>query len=350
MSGYGSASGGPFTVAELARRLGGEVEGDGARELVNVLPLAEAGPEHLSFLSNRRYYPQLETARAGAVLLDRETDSHGHTAIRCEDPYISFARALALFHPQPWPEPGIDSRAAVADDAKVGGATIEAFAWVGRGARVGAGTWIESGAYVGAGATVGERCRLMPHAVVTAGCRLGDHVWLNPGAVIGGEGFGFAPSPGGHTKIPQAGITVLEDDVEVGANSSVDRATMGETLVRRGAKLDNLVQVGHGAEIGEGCLLVAYAGVAGSSKLGKGVVMAAKSGVANHLEIGDGAQIATGSRVVQNQPAGARLSGYPAIDHRRWLRSVTAVADLPAMVRRLRKLEARVAELEKESD
>ena len=339
---------GPFTAAWIADQVGGEVEGDPEVELADVRPLAAAGPEHLSFLSNRRYYRQLKTTRAGAVLLDRKTDAHGRTAIRCEDPYIAFAGALALFHPHAWPEPGVDPRAAVAEDAVVSGATVEAFAWVGPGARVGAGSWIQSGAYVGAGVEVGRDCRLMPHSVVAAGCRLGDRVWLNPGAAIGGEGFGFAPSHDGHVKIPQVGSTVLEDDVEVGSNSCVDRATMGETLVRRGAKLDNLVQVGHGTEIGEGSFLAAYAGVAGSAKLGKGVVMAAKSGVGNHLEIGDGAVIATGSRVLKDQPPGARVSGYPAIEHRQWLRSVTAAADLPALLRRVRKLEARIAELEKD--
>ncbi len=339
---------GPFSAAEIASYVGGEVEGDGTAELVDVRSLAEAGPEHLSFLSNRRYYRQLKTTRAGAVLIDRRTDAHGHTAIRCDDPYQAFARSLELFHPTPWPEPGVDPRAAVAEDAVVEGATVEAFAFVGPGARIGPGSWIESSAYVGAGAEMGKSCRLMPHSVVVAGCRLGDRVWLNPGAVVGSEGFGFAPSPAGHVKIPQTGRAVIEDDVEIGANSCVDRATMGETTVRRGAKLDNLVQVGHGAEIGEGNFLAAFAGVAGSARLGKGVVLAAKSGVANHLEIGDGVVAATGARVLKAQPDGARVAGYPAIDHKQWLRAATRFADLPEMARRIRKLEARLAELEKE--
>jgi UDP-3-O-[3-hydroxymyristoyl] glucosamine N-acyltransferase len=341
---------GPFTAAEIAEHVGGEVEGHAEAKLRGVRPLAEAGAEHLTFLSNRRYYRQLATSRAGAVLIDRTTDAHGHTVIRCDDPYQAFARSLALFHPLPWPEPGVDPRAAVAEDATVEGVTVEPFAFVGPAARVGAGSWVESGAYVGAGAEVGENCRLMPHSVVTAGCRLGNRVWLNPGAVIGGEGFGFAPSPDGHLKIPQVGRAVLEDDVEVGANSCVDRATMGETVVRQGAKLDNLVQVAHGAEIGEHSFLVAFAGVAGSAKLGKGVVVAAKAGIIGHSEIGDGAQISTGSRVLKSQPAGARLAGYPAIDQAAWLKAAARFADLPEMAHRIRKLEARVAELEQEED
>jgi UDP-3-O-[3-hydroxymyristoyl] glucosamine N-acyltransferase len=341
---------GPFSVAEIAAHVAGEVEGDGTTELTDVRALSDAGPEHLSFLSNRRYYRQLKTTRAGAVLIDRETDAHGRTAIRCDDPYQAFAHSLALFHPRPWPETGVDPRAAVADDAVVEGATVEALAFIGPGARVGAGSWIEAGAYVGAGAVVGESCRLMPHSVVAAGCRLGDRVWLNPGAVVGGEGFGFAPSPEGHVKIPQTGRVVVEDDVEIGANSCVDRATMGETGVRRGAKLDNLVQVGHGAEIGEGDFLAAFSGVAGSARLGKRVVLAAKAGVGNHLEIGDGVVAASGARVLKDQPDGARVAGYPAIDHQQWLRAVGRFADLPEMARKIRKLEARVAELEEKQD
>ena len=348
MTAAGETGPGPFTAAEIAAHVGGEVEGDGAVELVDVRPLGEAGPEHLSFLSNRRYYRQLRTSRAGAVLIDRTTDPHGHTVIRCDDPYQAFARSLALFHPLIWPEPGVDPRAAVAEDAVVEGATVEAFAFVGPGARVGAGSWIESGAYVGAGAEVGESCRLMPHSVVAAGCRVGDRVWLNPGAILGGEGFGFAPSPDGHVKIPQVGRVVIEDDVEIGANSCVDRATMGDTRVRRGAKLDNLVQVAHGAEIGEHDFLVAFAGIAGSARLGKGVIVAAKAGVIGHSEIGDGVQIATGSRVLKSQPAGARLAGYPAIDQAAWLKAAARFADLPEMAKKIRKLEARVAELEQQ--
>lgn len=342
------ATAGPFAVAELAERLGGEVVGEGDRTIEDVRGLADAGPRHLSFLANRRYARQLADSRAGAVLLDRDTDARGHTAIRLDDPYAAFARALALFHPQPWPEPGVHPQACVAPDARVEGATVEAFAWIGPGAVVGAGSWIEAGAYVGAGVEVGERCRLMPGSVAYSGAVLGDRVWLNPGAVVGGEGFGFAPRPDGHVKIPQTGFAVVEDDVEIGCNSCVDRPTMGETAVRRGARLDNLVQVGHGAEIGEGTLMAAYAGVAGSTRVGKGVMFGAKSGAINHLEIGDGATLSTHCIAFQDQPDGAQLAGSPAIDRRTWLRATTAFADLPALLKRVRALERRVEELEEE--
>jgi len=346
------APAGPFTVAELAERLGGAVEaqrrGDASRELVDVRGLAEAEAEHLSFLANRRYVRQLKTSKAGAVLIDRQTDAYGHTVIRLDDPYAAFARALAWFHPQPWPEPGVDPRACVSPDAEVDDARIEAFAWVGPGARVGRGSWIEAGAYVGGGARVGERCRLMPGSVVCEGCRLGDRVWLNPGAVVGAEGFGFAPRAEGHLKIPQVGRAVVEDDVEIGANSCIDRAAMGDTTVRRGAKLDNLVQVGHAAEIGEGALMAAYVGIAGSTRIGKGVMMGGKAGAINHITVGDGAQLGTHTIAMGDQPAGAQLAGSPAIDRRKWLRATAVFAELPELLKRVRRLESRVVELEEE--
>lgn len=343
------ATGGPFTARELAERLGGELEGDGDRELTGVRGLGEAESDHLSFLANRKYVPQLETTRAGTVLLDRDTDAHGHTAIRVDDPYVAFARALALFHPQPWPEPRVDPRASIADDAVVDGATVEAFAWIGPGAVVGPGSWIEAGAYVGAGVRLGERCRLMPGSVAYAGTVLGNRVWLNPGAVVGGEGFGFAPRRGGHVKIPQTGRSVIGDDVEIGSNSSVDRATMGETVVGEGSKLDSLVQIGHGARVGDRALMAAYAAVAGSTRVGDDVTFAGKAAAINHLKIGAGSILSAQSIAMRDLPEGARVAGSPAIDHRRWLRASAAFEKLPELLTRLRELERRVAELEAES-
>lgn len=351
-----ASTSGPFTVAELAERLGGEVEealeGEGEREITGVRTLEDAGPEHLSFLTNRKYVRQLESTDAGAVLLDRNTDAHGRTVIRLDDPYSAFARALQLFHPQPWPEPGIDPRAHVHPDATVDEtATVEAFAFVGAGAEVGAESWIESGAYVGRGVTLGERCRLMPGSVAYEGSVLGHRVWLNPGVVVGGEGFGFAPNPAGHVKIPQVARAIVEDDVEIGANSCVDRGALGDTVVRRHAKLDNMVQIGHGSEVGEGSLLAAYAALAGSAKIGKGVMLAGKAGVINHLEVGDGSTFASQSIAMSDHPPGSHLAGTPAMDRRRWMKASAVFQDLPDLLKRIRKLEKlekRVEELEEE--
>ena len=336
-------------MGEIAARLGGVVEGDANHRVVGVAPLDKAGTEHLGFLSNPRYIQAAKRSQAGALLVGESADIPHQNLIRMADPYQGFARIMQHFHPYQSPEPGVDDRAWVADDALIAGARIEAFAWIGPGAVIGAGTWVQAGAVVGAGTTIGRDCRLMPHAVVMDGCTVGDRVWLNPGAVIGAEGFGFAPNPAGHEKIPQAGDVSIGDDVEVGANSCVDRAAMETTHVRRFAKLDNLVQVGHAADVGEGALMVAYSGVAGSSRLGAGVVLAAKAAVLGHLDIGAGTQVGVSSAVTHNQNAGAKVTGVPAIPHRRWLRSAHEFAALPDLAKRVRDLEKRLAAMEEES-
>ncbi len=338
--------GGPYTAAELGRRLQAKVEGAGDPSLIGVKSLETAGPAHLSFIANRRYLAAARASAAGAILAGPGVDIGDRLVLRCADAYMGFAQAMALFHPYIAPEPGVDPGAWVAPDAQVDGARVEALAWIGPGATVGPGTWVEAGAVVGRGATVGRDCRLMSHSVVGADCTVGDRVWLNPGAVVGGEGFGFALGPEIPVKIPQAGRVEIGDDVEIGSNSCVDRAAMGSTRVLRGAKLDNLVQVGHAAEIGPGSCMVAYSGVAGSSRLGAGVTLAAKAAILGHLEIGDGVAVGVASAVHDDQPAGARVTGVPAIDHRTWLRAATGFSEIPELIKGVRALEARVAELE----
>ena len=341
---------GPFSAAQLAEYLGATVTGDGARLLSGVRALEDAGPAHLSFLSNRRYVRQARTTLAGALLLDLSTalpDDHPAVLLRCADPYAAFARALRLFHPEQRPEPGISPQAHVHPSAQVApSATVEAFAWIGPDAVIGAGCWIEAGVRVGAGAVVGADCRLMANSVVCDGCCLGARVWLNPGAVVGAEGFGFAPTATGNLKIPQVGRAVLEDDVELGANTCVDRAALAETRVGQGTKTDNLVQIGHAAQVGRHNLMVAYAGVAGSSRLGERVVLAARAAVLGHITVGDGAQVGVSSAVHGDVPPGARVTGVPAIEHRTWLRAASAFGDLPDLMREVRRLEARVETLE----
>lgn len=337
---------GPFTAGELAERLGGEVEGDAGVSLVGIRTLVDAGAEHLSFLRSRRYSSQLESTLAGAVLLDRESDACGRTAIRCDDPYIAYARAQALFHPLPWPAPGVDPQAWIADDAMVEGATVEAFAWIGPGARVGSGSWIQAGAYVGTNARVGDDCRLMPGSILLEGCELGDRVWLNPGAVIGGEGFGFAPHSAGHVKVPQVARAMIGDDVEIGANTSVDRGALNDTVIEAGSKLDSQVQIGHGARVGAGSLLAGFVGIAGSSRLGRFSMFGGRSGTSDHVTTGDGVQLAGGTIIFGDQPDGAQLAGVPAIEASLWRRAVAAFSRLPDMLRRQRRLEKRLARLE----
>jgi UDP-3-O-[3-hydroxymyristoyl] glucosamine N-acyltransferase len=335
-----------YTASELAQHLGAAWEGQGDPSFVGVKGLLEAEPEHISFLANPRYSRHMDSSRAGAVLVSRDAHAGTTPVLRCDDPYVAFAEALSLFHPPRPRTASVDPRAFVAPDAQVDGATIQAFAWIGPGAVVLPGTLVEAGAIVGEGARVGRDGHLMHHSVVAHGCTIGDRVTLNPGAVIGGDGFGFAPSPRGHVKIPQVGRAVLGDDVEIGSNSCVDRAAMDETRVETGAKLDNLVQVGHAAKVGEDALMVAYSGVAGSSTLGRGVVLGAKAAVLGHLQVGDGVHVGTASVVHRDTPPGSEISGIPAIDHRQWRRAAVALSELPDLLKQVRRLESRIIELE----
>jgi UDP-3-O-[3-hydroxymyristoyl] glucosamine N-acyltransferase len=263
--------------------------------------------------------------------------------VRVAEPYRAFAQALSLFQPVKWPAEGVHASAVVAEDAILGpGVCIEPLAIVQSGARLGEGCWLQGGSYVGAGAVLGERCRLMPGAVVMDGCTLGAQVWLNPGAVVGSEGFGFVPDTDLPVKIPQAGTVVIEDHVEIGANSCVDRAALGETRVGRGAKLDNLCQVGHGAEVGPANLLVAYAGIAGSSCLGRAVTLAARASVLGHLRIGDRVTVAGHSLVSKDVAEGDSVSGVPARPHAQWLRERAASRSLPEMVRAVQALQRQI--------
>ncbi|MDP2305342.1 MAG: UDP-3-O-(3-hydroxymyristoyl)glucosamine N-acyltransferase [Pseudomonadota bacterium] len=331
------------TVAELAASVGGTVEGDATRAIRGVRGLEDAGPEDVSFLANRRYARRMAETRAGCVLVGPKDKAHDRTVIRCADPYLAFAQVLRVFVPEARPAAGVHPMAVVEGSAE--GATVMAFAYVGPGAMVGEGSVLYPGAYVGAGASVGRGCTLMAGSVVADGCQLGDRVWLNPGVVVGGEGFGFVPTASGHVKIPQTGRAVIGDDVEIGANSCVDRAAMGETVVQRGAKLDNLVQIGHGATVGPDCLLVSYAGVAGSTRLGRGVVLAARAGVLGHLDVGDGVVLGADALLTEDAAAGERRSGVPAIDHRRWLRVAASLPELPELLVTVRRLEAEIARL-----
>lgn len=332
-----------LTVAQVAAAVGGTVEGDGSLRLSDMCGLEEAGPEHLSFLANRRYLKAMRSTRAGAVLVGRDDDALGRTVVRCSDPYAAFAQALRLFHPLQRTVPGIHPQAVVEGTAE--GATVMAFAYVGPGAQVGEGTVLQPFVYVGAGAVVGQDCLLMPGSVVMDGCVLGDRVVLNPGAVIGGDGFGFAPTPQGLLKIPQVGRAVLESDVEIGANSCVDRSAMGDTRIGHGSKLDNLVQVGHAARMGPHCTVVALSGIGGSAQVGAGVTVAAGAKVLGHFSVGDGTQVGAMSLLTGATPPGARRSGVPAMEHDQWLQMAADLPRLHELLERVRLLEQEVASL-----
>ena len=347
-----------LSLEELARRIGAELRGPGTSGMSGVAPLESAGPSQIAFYANPRYRKELAATRAGAVIVCEDDIPHvppSAARLVAAQPYVAFAKASALFHEELVVVPGIQRGALIDGTADVHPtAAVAPGAYVGPGAKIGARTTLHAGARVLDGARVGEACVLWPGAVVRERCIVGDRVILQPNAVVGSDGFGFAFDLEGdgngpmHRKVPQAGIARVEDDVEVGACSCIDRATLGETVVGRGTKIDNLVQVGHNVHVGPLCLLVAQCGISGSTELGQGVILAGQVGVVGHLRIGDGARIGAQSGVARDVQEGETLSGSPAIAHRDWLRLSAALPRVPDLLREVRKLQQRVEQLEKE--
>jgi UDP-3-O-[3-hydroxymyristoyl] glucosamine N-acyltransferase len=341
------------TLSELAARVGGEVAGDGTVRLEGVAPLEEAGASQVSFFSNRKYRQAFEASRAGAVVVEPDAEvPAGRTVLRVRNAYLAFAKISTLFHPPREPLPEVAPSAVIHPTARVHpSAQVMPLACVGPGAEVGARTILFPGVHVADGARVGEDCVLYHNVVVRERCVLGSRVVVQPGAVIGSDGFGFAFDPEGdgrgprHFTVPQIGIVVVEDDVELGANTCVDRATLGVTRIGRGARIDNLVQIAHNVEIGPLTILVSQVGIAGSSKLGMGVVAAGQVGIVGHLKIGDGVKIGAQSGVTSDVEAGAAISGSPAQPHAEWLKSMASLSHLHEMRRELRELRREVERL-----
>jgi UDP-3-O-[3-hydroxymyristoyl] glucosamine N-acyltransferase len=341
-----------FSLADLAGELKAALEGDVGRVIRGVRGLEEAGPEHLSFLASPRYRPQLPATRAGAVLLreeDRALCPAGCAALVVPDPYLAFALAMRLFHPAP-PHPGWGRHdsAVVAPDAQVHAESwlgpqvvVEAGAVIGRGSRLLGQTTVYGGAHIGEDCLIHTGCQVREH------CVLGNRVLLQNGVIVGAEGFGFAPLPeGGSLKIPQAGRVVIEDDVEIGANCCLDRGTMGDTIIRHGARLDNLIQIAHNVEVGPGTLIAAQSGVAGSTRLGADCRIGGATAINGHIRIGDRVQIGGGSGVTGSVPDDRIYAGFPARPHREFLQQQAALAHLPELQRQARELGRRLAGLE----
>jgi UDP-3-O-[3-hydroxymyristoyl] glucosamine N-acyltransferase len=338
-------------LLELSARLGCAVRGDGQVEVRRVSGIEHAQPCDLTFVASRRYAAHLATTRASAVILSPELATP-LPSLLSDNPYLTYARAVALLHPLPRPEPGVHPSAQVHPSAALGeGVHVGALAVVGRGVRVGARSLLHPHVVLYPGVEIGEDCVLHSAVQVREGCRLGRRVVVQNGSVIGGDGFGFArDDQGRYEKIPQVGIVVVEDDVEIGALVAIDRAALHETRIGRGAKLDNLVQVGHSVTIGEDSVLAGQVGVAGSTRIGRRVTLAGQVGVAGHLEVGDGVVATAQTGIPSSVQAGAIVSGYPAIDNRAWLKASAAFARLPELQKRVRELERRLGELAGRAD
>jgi UDP-3-O-[3-hydroxymyristoyl] glucosamine N-acyltransferase len=329
-----------FTLGELAKALGATLEGDAGRLVTGVAPLESAGPEQVSFLTHPRYTDAARSSRAGAFVAGVKATGLPAPVLRVPAPEQALVDLLNLFHPPAAIVPGVHRTAVVAADARVDPtASIGAHTVIEAGASIGARVRVSPLGYVGSGVEIGEDSSLGPRVVLLAGVRLGRRVLVQPGAVLGADGFGFAFDGAQHRKIPQTGGVVIEDDVEIGANTTIDRATFGDTIVRRGTKIDNLVQIGHNVEVGEHSILVSQVGVSGSSRLGRGVVLAGQVGVADHVTVGDGALVGAQAGVPSDLEAGGKYLGTPARPMLEAKRIMAAETRLPELLRRVRALE-----------
>ncbi|MFN7992074.1 MAG: UDP-3-O-(3-hydroxymyristoyl)glucosamine N-acyltransferase [Bryobacteraceae bacterium] len=335
-------------LREIAGRLGCELAGDGEIEITGVAGMEHAGPGELTFLANPKYAHKVKHTKAGAILVSAPLRDGAIACLISSNPYLDFARALELFYQPPRPAPGVHPLAHVAASATLGeGASIGPFASIGERVRIGRNAVIHPHVVVYEGAQIGDDFLAHSHSVVREFCQIGNRVILQNGVVIGGDGFGFAKRENGtHYKIVQSGVTVIEDDVEVQSLTSVDRATVGETRVRRGAKVDSLVQVGHACVVGEDNIICAQTGLAGSSILEKNVLLAGQVGVSGHLTVHDNAIVYAQSGIGGDVAPGAVISGSPAFPANEWLRAITAFPKLPEILKTLRELKKRIEQLE----
>lgn len=338
------------TLAELAHYVGGQVVGDGDVRIFRVAAIDEAGSGDITFLASNRFQPLLHACRASAIIVGSDVLADGTMAraknyLVTANPYLAFARVLQLFNPaseysrQVSPQAHVEPTAQLAD-----GVTVFPHAYVGKEARIGSRSVLYPGVFLGDQSEVGEDCLLYPNVVVREKCRLGSRVILHAGVVIGSDGFGYAGAGNARTKIPQVGIVVVEDDVEIGANTTVDRATLGRTVVGHGAKIDNLVQIAHNVNIGEFSVIAAQVGIAGSTNIGRNVTLAGQVGIAQHRQIGDGAVIGPKTGVARSVAPGAVLSGWiEAAPHRQWLKAMMLLPQLPKLWNSVRILEKKMA-------
>jgi UDP-3-O-[3-hydroxymyristoyl] glucosamine N-acyltransferase len=339
-------------LQELADRLHCTVEGDGDIDIQRVAAIEKAGPGDLTFVANSRYVAQIATTRASAVIVGEGLRNHprpapGCALLRAADPYTAFAHAVRAFAHTSAPAKGIDPLSAVATDAVIGAdVSVGPFVTVDAGAAIGRGTIVYPNVVIGRGARIGEDCVIHSHVAIRERVVVGNRVIIQNGAVIGSDGFGFATQPdGSHLKIPQHADVVIEDDVEIGANTTIDRPAVGETRVGAGTKIDNLVQVGHGSAVGSRVLLAAQVGIAGSTIIDDGVVMGGQAGIGGHLRVGKGAIVAGRTVVSKSVPPGEFLTGYPGIPNREWRKASVIFRHLPELKKRIEVLEARLAEL-----
>ncbi len=338
-----------MTLGEIATALGAVLEnGDPEAEITGVAGIEEASAGQITFIANPKYMAAAGKTAAAAIIVSEDFPAGSWALLRSKNPYLSFAKAVDLFYQPPRYTPGIHPTAVIAPAAKIGANShIGPYVVIDEGVTIGNDAVLLPHVVVYRGARIGDNFFAHAHAIVRENCQLGDNVVLQNGAVVGSDGFGFARDDDHWEKISQSGPAVLENDVEVQANACIDRASVGETRIARGVKIDNLAQVGHGSAVGEHTLLCAQVGLAGSTVVGKNVIIAGQAGVAGHCNVGDGVVITAQSGTHGDIPAGSMVSGSPAFEHKQWLRAVNAFSKLPELARAVRNLTGKQKEADK---
>jgi UDP-3-O-[3-hydroxymyristoyl] glucosamine N-acyltransferase len=342
-----------YTIKELSKIVGGTVRGDDSTVIAGVASVSEARPDQATWVSNPRYAADLKASRAGVVLLPQGFSATPMAAIVCERVDRSVAGLLSAFAPPvPRPEPGIHPTAVVHGTARIGpDHAIGPHVVIDAEASLGAACTIHAGVFIGRGTKVGDDCVIWPNAVVRDGCIIGNRVTIHPNAVIGGDGLGFYFDEGRHHKVPHIGGVIVGDDTEIGACTCIDRAKFGYTIIGKGTKIDNLVQLAHNVRVGEHCIFAGQCGISGSVRIGDYCIFGGGAGVLDNITIGDGARFAGGTTVATKDiPAGAMVSGFPAQDHREELRERASVRRLPALAEQVKDLKARVERLEESAN
>ena len=336
-------------LKKIAIRLNAQIIGDETLLIEGLAAIDKAGPGDITFVSHPRYEKKAAETKAAVLMTSQVIEGLAVTFLIVEDPYFSFAELLSLFHPPKLKPPGIHATATRGENVSIGERVrIGPSAVLEDGVVIGDDTQIGAGVFIGEGSRIGAESILYPNVTIREGVRIGQRVIIHSGTVVGSDGFGFAFHAGKYHKIPQIGGVIIEDDVEIGANVAIDRAAMGQTLIGRGTKLDNLVQVGHNVKIGENSILVSQVGISGSSQIGNNVTLAGQVGVAGHLSIGDQSVVGGKSGVTKDIPAGSKVSGFPPIPHKAWLKSQAGFQRLPDLRNTVNQLSQKVTQLEKE--
>lgn len=337
-------------LKDLAKLLEGELSGDGEILITGISGIREANEGDITFISHQKYKPELENTKASAIIATREFKDLEKNFIFVDNPYFAFSRILKYFHEKEYKPRGIDLKAVVGNNAVIGkDVSIYPLAVIGDNVKIGDRAVIYSGVYIGDNSIIGDDSLIYPNVTIRENVVIGKRVILHSGVVIGSDGFGYATDKGIHHKIPQIGSVAIEDDVELGANVTVDRATLGKTIIKRGTKVDNLVQIAHNVMVGEDSIIVAQAGVSGSTEIGKHCVIGGQVGFVDHLKIGDNVMIGAQSGVMSDVAPNQVILGSPAIPHKDWLRAQAVYQKLPELRKKVSDLEKRLAELEKKS-